>query len=117
MLTPRTADDERIITDMLVNFDLVYSGGLYDYLPDKVASALTRMIYSRLREGGRLLAGNLVVTPDSTWMMDYVWGWPLLYRTEETMLELARGLSPRPQQQQIVTDATGRCLFLDVRRP
>ncbi len=55
--------------------------------PERSRSSL----YSRIREGGRLLLGNLVETPDSTWIMDYVWGWPLVYRTDETMLRPGRG--------------------------
>jgi hypothetical protein len=64
-----------------------------------------------------LLIGNLVETPDSTWMMDYVCGWSLLYRTEESMLRLAQRLAPEPWRVAIVPDATKRCLFLDVRKP
>ena len=49
--------------------------------------------------------------------MDYVWGWPLLYRTDASMLRLAEGLTPEPCRVEITRDATGRCLFLDVTRP
>jgi hypothetical protein len=56
-------------------------------------------------------------TPDTTWMMDYVLGWPLVYRTEERMLLLGAELAPKPSQIGIMRDATGRCLFLDVRAP
>jgi extracellular factor (EF) 3-hydroxypalmitic acid methyl ester biosynthesis protein len=117
ILKPRTADDERIVTETLGNIDLVYSAGLYDYLPEPVAAALTRVLYGRLRGNGRMLLGNLIVTPDTTWMMDYVWGWPLLYRTEEQMSGLAGGLAPVPARQRITRDSTGRCLFLDVTKP
>jgi hypothetical protein len=90
--------------------------GLYDYLPDPVAASLTRLLYSRLRPAGRLLVGNLVETPDTTWLMEYVLGWSLVYRTEDTLLHLADGLTPPPSQRGITRDATGRCLFLDVER-
>jgi hypothetical protein len=58
--------------------------------------------------------GNLVETPDSTWMLNYVLGWPLIYRTEELMLRLAQKLAPASVG--VVRDATSRCLFLDVTR-
>jgi hypothetical protein len=70
-----------------------------------------------LRPGGRVLVGNLVDTPDTTWIIDYVCGWTLLYRTDETMLRLAEGLTPTPARTKITRDATGRCLFLDVTSP
>jgi extracellular factor (EF) 3-hydroxypalmitic acid methyl ester biosynthesis protein len=117
LLRPRTAEEQRIVRETLRDLDLVYSAGLYDYLPERIAVALTRVLYGRLREGGRLLLGNLVETPDSTWIMDYVWGWPLIYRTEESMLRLGDGLAQKGARVGITSDVTGRCLFLDVVRP
>jgi extracellular factor (EF) 3-hydroxypalmitic acid methyl ester biosynthesis protein len=117
LLRPQTPEEERVVRETLAGLDLVYSSGLYDYLPERVAGALTQLLYSRIREGGRLLLGNLVETPDSTWIMDYVWGWPLVYRTVETMLRLAEGLMASGSRVGITRDATGRCLFLDVVKP
>jgi extracellular factor (EF) 3-hydroxypalmitic acid methyl ester biosynthesis protein len=116
LLKPRTAEDERI-AEGLNNLDLIYSGGLYDYLPEPVAALLTRRIYALLRGRGRLLLGNLMESPDTTWFMDYVLGWPLVYRTDATMLSLAEGLAPTPSPVGISRDATGWCLFLDVTKP
>jgi hypothetical protein len=104
------------VRDSLSDLDLVYSAGLYDYLPDLVALRLTRLLYGRLRPGGRLLMGNLIETPDSTWMLNYVLGWPLLYRTDESMLRLGERLSPAPARLGITRDMTGHCVFLDVSR-
>jgi extracellular factor (EF) 3-hydroxypalmitic acid methyl ester biosynthesis protein len=115
MVKPVTPDDHRMVAETLADLDLVYSMGLYDYLPDAVAANLTKLLYSRLRPNGRLLVGNLVETPDTTWLMEYVLGWSLVYRTEETMLRLADGLVPPPRLR-ITRDATERCLFLDVTR-
>jgi extracellular factor (EF) 3-hydroxypalmitic acid methyl ester biosynthesis protein len=117
LLRPQTLEEQRVVRETLADLDLVYSSGLYDYLPERVAGALTQLLYSRIREGGRLLLGNLVETADSTWIMDYVWGWPLVYRTDETMLRLAEGLMSAGPRVGIVPDATGRCLFLDVVKP
>jgi extracellular factor (EF) 3-hydroxypalmitic acid methyl ester biosynthesis protein len=117
LLKPQTPEDQAVVQETLGNLDLVYSSGLYDYLPERVAACLTQLLNTRIRPGGRLLLGNLVETADSTWIMDYVWGWPLLYRTDKTMLDLAKGLSPKPSEVKITRDATGRCLFLDVTKP
>lgn len=113
LLKPQTEDDRNVVAG-LTNLDSIYSAGLYDYLPEPVAVSLTRLLYGCLRPGGRLLLGNLVETPDSTWMMNFVLGWPLLYRTHEAMLRLAKGLAPDPTSVSITEDATGQCLFLDV---
>jgi hypothetical protein len=116
LLRPQTAEEQSVVEDSLANLDLIYSAGLYDYLPERVASALTRVLFRQLRKGGRLLLGNLVETPDSTWVMDYVWGWPLIYRTEASMLRLADSVNSDKVSVQIGRDVTGRCLFLDVTR-
>ncbi|HLK39628.1 MAG TPA: hypothetical protein VKU41_22890 [Polyangiaceae bacterium] len=116
LIKPATPEEQEI-RDSLTDLDLIYSVGLYDYLPDLIAARLTQLLHTRLRDGGRLLLGNLVETPDSTWIMDYVWSWPLIYRTDEAMMRLAHGLTPAPQHAGITRDATGCCLFLDVTRP
>ncbi len=117
LLKPETAEEKLVRYVMLQNLDLVYSAGLYDYLTDPVASRLTEVLYSRLRPGGRLLLGNLVETPDTTWIMEYVLGWHLVYRSEPSFLRLANGLKPAPARCAITRDWTERCLFLDVTIP
>jgi extracellular factor (EF) 3-hydroxypalmitic acid methyl ester biosynthesis protein len=116
LIRPQGDDELRVVNETLADLDLIYSAGLYDYLPDAIATALTRAVYDRLRPGGRLLLGNLVETPDSTWIFEYVLNWSLIYRTEESMLRLARGVTPQPAHTGITLDATGRCIFLDVTR-
>ncbi len=117
LLKPQTPEDQHVLADTLADLDLIYSAGLYDYLPNPVASVLTRLLYERLRPGGRLLLGNLEETPDTTWIMEYVLGWTLLYRTEETMLRLADGIAPVSAPARITRDSTKQCLFLDLTRP
>jgi len=117
LVRPQTPEERRIVHEVLSGLDLVYSAGLYDYLPDPVAFRLTQRLYAHLRPGGRLLLGNLVEAPDSTWMMKYVLDWILRYRTDETMLRLADGLLPSPARVGLVRDATERCIFLDVTKP
>jgi hypothetical protein len=114
LLKPQTEDDRQVVAS-LSNLDLVYSAGLYDYLPDPIAAALTRFLYGCLRPSGRLLVGNLVETPDTTWLMEFVLGWHLLYRTPESMSKLAAVLGNKPASTRLTEDATGQCLFLDVR--
>jgi len=117
LLKPQTPEDQAVLQGTLADVDLIYSAGLYDYLPQPVAASLTRLLYTKLRPSGRLLLGNLKETPDTTWIMDYVLGWHLTYRTEPEMLHLADGLKPAPADVGITRDDTGSCLFLDVTSP
>jgi glycine/D-amino acid oxidase-like deaminating enzyme len=115
LLKPMTPEDYEV-RETLGQLDLAYSAGLYDYLPELVAARLTSVLYARLRPGGRLLLGNMVETPDTTWILHFVLGWPLLYRTDDEMLRLARRLAPTPASVSITRDSTERCIFLDVTR-
>jgi extracellular factor (EF) 3-hydroxypalmitic acid methyl ester biosynthesis protein len=115
LLNPRS-QEETAVVEGLSDLDLIYSAGLYDYLSQPVAVALTRLLYSLLRPAGRLLLGNIVETPESTWFMEYVLAWTAIYRTDDTMLQLAEGLSPAPATE-ITRDATGRAIFLDATKP
>jgi extracellular factor (EF) 3-hydroxypalmitic acid methyl ester biosynthesis protein len=111
-----SAEERAVLEERLADLDLVYSTGLYDYLNDPVATRLTRRLYGQLREGGKLLLGNLDAASDTTWILDYVLDWPLIYREESDLLQIGRRLSPVPTRIGVTRDDTGRCLFLDVTR-
>jgi extracellular factor (EF) 3-hydroxypalmitic acid methyl ester biosynthesis protein len=65
--------------------DLVYAAGLYDYLADDVARALTDRLFRTLRSGGRLLIANFTpATRDAAYMEAFM-DWQLIYRTPESM--------------------------------
>ena len=114
LVSPRTTEECTVVNETLANTHLVYSTGLYDYLPDPVADRLTRRLYGLLAPNGRMLIGNFEETPNTTWVLDYLLDWPILYRDEAAMRQLAIGLDPRPRRVGITRDATGRCLFLDL---
>jgi extracellular factor (EF) 3-hydroxypalmitic acid methyl ester biosynthesis protein len=116
-LKPRDAAELQVVEKVLSGLDLVYSSGLFDYLPDPVAAAVLRKLYASLNSGGRLYIGNLKEAADTSWIMEFVLAWHLLYRTRESMTPLANGLSPAPAKAEVGEDETGHCLFLDVVRP
>lgn len=117
LVSPRTPEEQAVVQGTIAGIHLAYSAGLYDYLPDPVAQRLTQRLYSLLVPGGRLLVGNLAETPDTSWLMDYVLHWPILYRSQRDMQRLGQALKmPPPARVSIGSDETGRCLFLDVRK-
>lgn len=117
LLKPDNTEEERIGEQALGGADMVYSMGLFDYLPDLVAQRLLMILYRHVNPGGRVFVGNLESEPNTTWLMDFVLGWHLLWRTEEDMRRLADQLHSGPVSAEIERDATGRCLFLRVIRP
>ncbi|GAA3285413.1 class I SAM-dependent methyltransferase [Streptomyces lavendulae] len=69
--------------------DFVYATGLYDYLPDQIASALTARLFSFLRPGGRLLVANFLPgLPDRLYMEAFM-NWRLIYRPLPRLSRLA----------------------------
>lgn len=117
VLQPKGAEERKFISDNLDEMDLIYSAGLYDYLPRSIATRLARKLYKYLRPGGRLLIGNLSECPDTTWMMEHVLAWHLEYRTPCSMEALGTGLNPAPSTLRVESDETGLCLFLNVVKP
>ncbi|MGD0675949.1 MAG: hypothetical protein ABSC94_11050 [Polyangiaceae bacterium] len=114
LVSPRAPEEHAVVSETLADLDLVYSTGLYDYLPDPIGQRLTQRLCSLLRPGGQALIGNMVEATDATWLMEYALDWPILYRTEKDMLRLAERLEPAPANLTVTRDTTGGCLFLDV---
>ncbi len=78
-----------VLADALGRFDLIYSAGLYDYLPDALARRLTRRLLAMLRPGGRVLIANFVPGGSGRGYMELFMDWTLVLRTEAQMRELA----------------------------
>jgi SAM-dependent methyltransferase len=83
------AKDGSVLADALGRFDLIYSAGLYDYLPDALAKRLTRRLLAMLRPGGRVLIANFVPGGSGRGYMELFMDWTLVLRTEAQMRELS----------------------------
>jgi extracellular factor (EF) 3-hydroxypalmitic acid methyl ester biosynthesis protein len=70
-------------------FDLIYSAGLYDYLPDALAKSLTSKLLSMLAPGGRLVIANFVPQGSGRGYMELFMDWTLILRTEAQLRELS----------------------------
>ncbi|MCR8827929.1 class I SAM-dependent methyltransferase [Pseudosulfitobacter koreensis] len=72
----------------LGSFDLVYSAGVYDYLPFEIAVALTRRLLDSVHPGGTLLFGNFSteVVPDG--YMETFMNWSLIFRDQAQMRDI-----------------------------
>jgi extracellular factor (EF) 3-hydroxypalmitic acid methyl ester biosynthesis protein len=62
-------------------FDFIYSAGLYDYLNERAALALTTALRSMLKPGGKLLIANFVPESESRGYAAAFMDWQLIYRT------------------------------------
>ncbi len=73
----------------LGRFDLIYSAGLYDYLPDALARRLTQRLLGLLRPGGRLLVANFVPGGSGRGYMELFMDWTLVLRSPAQLEALA----------------------------
>jgi hypothetical protein len=97
-------------------FDLIYTVGLYDYLSQKRAKALTAALFEQLAPGGQLVIGNLKAGNESgVWPGEFLCDWSMIYRTEADMYALADGLGAASVELSL--DPRGQVYLLHLRRP
>lgn len=116
IVAPKKGAEAELVRTVLHGVDMIYSMGLYDYILQPLARRIVTCLARMLRPGGRIFIGNLQRVPDCSWVMDYALAWHLVYRDENSMLDLASEVEPAPERACVTRDATGHCLFLDVRR-
>lgn len=69
------------LPDSQDRFHLIYSAGLYDYLDERVAGALTAPLLKMLRPSGKLVIANFVPESQSRGYAAAFMDWHLIYRT------------------------------------
>ncbi len=111
-------DDEFVLS--LGEMDLIYTVGLFDYLPLPVSQRLAQRLFSLLKPHGRLIIGNLRENCTSKGIFDLALDWPMFYRTEEELLQFIQSPSSiapeQPFEARVEAEKTGVNLFLNVRR-
>jgi SAM-dependent methyltransferase len=118
-VTPVHATIRRLLVSGSVfgSFDLAYAAGLYDYLEESVAQALTAVMFRALRPGGVLLIGNFAPNLVDIGYMEAIMDWTLRYRAEA---EVARFAARIPQaeiaERRTFRDEPGNVVYLMLRR-
>jgi extracellular factor (EF) 3-hydroxypalmitic acid methyl ester biosynthesis protein len=101
----------------LPRFDLIYSMGLYDYLPDPTAIRLTSRLFERLKSGGKLIVANFLPGLWEEPYMEAFMDWCLLYRSENEIRSLLREIDPNAvADSRFWTDPGARIGYLEVQR-
>jgi SAM-dependent methyltransferase len=75
--------------------DLIYSAGLYDYLPSAAATRLTAIMFEALRPGGRCLLANFLPDILDLGYMEGIMDWQLIYRDDADMRGLLGEIDTR----------------------
>lgn len=95
-------------------FDFIYSLGLFDYLTKPVAIALLRKLTHLLLSGGTMVIGNFANENPSACFMAYWMDWPIIYRSQEDMLNLAAKVPDI--EAELYRDDSGIQMFLELRK-
>jgi len=99
------------------DLDLVYAAGLYDYLSDRVASRLTRLMFDMLAPGGRLLVANFAPCLNDIGYMESFMGWKLIYREAEQMLACGSEIaSSEWKSHRLFWDEHESIVFLEITK-
>ena len=96
-------------------FDFIFSAGLYDYLSLRKAQLLTSRLFLRLAEQGSLVIGNMTPKNPSSWGMEYLLDWFLIYRRPEDLVLFLTNIS-QPFVYETTTEPLGVNAFLVVRK-
>ena len=96
--------------------DLMYSIGLIDYFSDRVVVRLLDWIHDGLRPGGRVILGNFHPRNPSRALMEHVFEWNLIHRTEDEMDRLFAASKFGRGCTRLRFEAEGVNLFAECRR-
>jgi extracellular factor (EF) 3-hydroxypalmitic acid methyl ester biosynthesis protein len=95
---------------------LVYTAGLYDYLNDEAAAALTSVLYGMLVPGATLVVGNFIKDHPFAYFIEYASDWFLMHRSAEDLLALAPA-DVLKEHRWVEREPSGVNLFLCIQKP
>jgi len=96
-------------------YDLIYCGGLFDYLSEPTCQSLVNLFYDWLRPGGAAIVANMNDSKPFRNFIEFVLDWQLIYRDSGQMLALA------PERARdvarVIAEPTSVNLFLHLNKP
>jgi hypothetical protein len=99
----------------LPKMDLIYSAGLFDYLPEKFAQFAIARTFDLLKKNGKMVIGNFNPTNPTKGSMEIIGDWKLIYRTKQE-LERLLALLPGNYRFEIESDETKINSFLVIKK-
>ncbi len=98
------------------DFDLIYCGGLFDYLPDRVCKQIVGLFYDCLAPGGLVVVANMADKVPFRHMLEFLLDWHLIYRDRQCMATFVPDNAPSDSWS-VITEPVAVNLFLEVRKP
>jgi extracellular factor (EF) 3-hydroxypalmitic acid methyl ester biosynthesis protein len=96
-------------------FDLIWCGGVFDYLADQVFILALRRLIRFVADDGQIVLGNFSPANPTRPIMEFG-GWRLFHRTESELVTLAVDAGSRKEDVYIGREPEGVNLFLHIRK-
>lgn len=93
-------------------YDVIWSGGLFDYFNDRVFGRALKHLMGLLAEGGELIIGNFASPNSSQAFMELISDWTLTLRTPQQLRMLASQIEADGDRVRVESEPTGVNLFL-----
>ena len=101
----------------LGQFDLIYSLGLFDYLPQRLGQRIVARLFDMLRPGGRVVVANFLPSVRDIGYMEAFMDWNLIYRTRQEMIDLIDELpQSKIKNVQLFAEENQNIIFVMVTR-
>ncbi len=97
-------------------YDLIWSGGVFDYVKDKHFIKFLKKFYDCLRVGGEMIIGNFSHNNISRQYMEKVGNWYLQYRSMEDLKCLAIEAGVKESNIEIDSEVLGINLFMHLKK-
>lgn len=95
-------------------YDLIWSGGLFDYFEDKIFIRVLKRFLKNIKKGGELVIGNFHPRNPSRAIMEFGF-WYLHHRTEDDLIRLAHLCGVDNDRIEIKSECEGVNLFLHIK--
>jgi hypothetical protein len=97
--------------------NLVYATGLFDYLADRLAMNLLKVLWSMIAPSGRLVVANFTPESEGRSYMEAFMDWNLIYRDEAMLNALASSIaSAEIEAKNVSRDKWSNVAYLDLRK-
>ena len=110
---------QRLLTPRpdLGKFDVIYSAGMFNYLPDPLAWRLFSFMFDLLSPGGTLMAANFLPGNANRAYMESFMDWRVIMRDETQMMQLVSELpAANIAERSISTDLGKNIAYLQIMK-
>jgi len=104
-----------VVRTLKTRFDLVMAGGLFDYLDDRAAALLIRMIVDRVvAPGGVFFFTNIATENPYRPLIEYFGDWFLIERSEEDIVRICEAAGVSRERVTITREPSGLTHIIEI---